>query len=494
MTKQQLKESLNKLDHKALDECTKYYDLVALYESAKFEMSNNDFSKLESLIKESNSEKINNFMLNLLQEDFVYEEAGKKDNSELNLDRIFESEMLAEDKIVPEKCYAKESGKPYYSLKNITDDEYIQYGARTRYNSRARAEEKLRDLQAHVDGEYIDDSNVIKSDKKTNESLNESDIDDSYITYKFGNKILSEQELNKLPDINCFIKSPFKKNGLLFDQVKPIILLYKHVYMDGEDSVPVDVLLREAGVPSPERRNAAGTWRLEYKILDLMYTENDKFYPGKNLKDWVEGNKQVICMRHHRAKKDKYTNEVIEPEWYESIGEGTGQTDLRPYIKSNYKQRESQGLQPDRSHGKGDTVNQSSNAATIKAQTKYNVKDDDNEQDKNNENIVSFNWDLFGESLSNYKENHVKQYFDMNNTNDKRIVTTFNRNKDNNTLNELKKSRRDKMRSKWKKFQDLDEDADIDFNKFFNDDDFRHFCSMNGYSYEKDKDLFLSED
>ena len=146
MTKQQLKESLNKLDHKALDECTKYYDLVALYESAKFEMSNNDFSKLESLIKESNSEKINNFMLNLLQEDFVYEEAGKKDNSELNLDRIFESEMLAEDKIVPEKCYAKESGKPYYSLKNITDDEYIQYGARTRYNSRARAEEKLRDI------------------------------------------------------------------------------------------------------------------------------------------------------------------------------------------------------------------------------------------------------------------------------------------------------------------------------------------------------------
>lgn len=445
MTKQQLKESLNKLDHKALDECTKYYDLVALYESAKFEMSNNDFSKLESLIKESNSEKINNFMLNLLQEDFVYKEAGEKDNSELNLDRIFESEMLAEDKIVPEKCYAKESGKPYYSLKNITDDEYIQYGARTRYNSKARAAEKLRDLQSHVDGEYIDDSNIIKSDNKKTESLSLTEVQNNSgytMTYEFGDTIIEDTELNR--EFLQFIKNPLKKhNTELQEQAKPLLLLYVHVYANGETSVPVEVLLKEAGVPNPERKNAANTWFVEYKILDLARKESDIVYPGKNLKAWVEGDREVIGIRHFRDGHE------------EKIGEGTGLTDLRPYLKE-FKTRASQGLQPDRSHGKGDTKLGDKDYTSDSMPTYMEEPDIKAKGFK-------VNLDFF-ESLENddLKEASDRLTSDLINT----------------------------KRKTYREYVGLDEDAEITEDNL-QDWSFKHMCSLHGWPFEETKKQLL---
>ena len=474
MTKQQIRESLNKLDHRALDECTKYYDLVNLYESVKMNISAESYRQLESLVKKGNAEKISNFLLKPINEAFSYKEVGKKDNSDLNLNNIFKEELLQEDKIVPEKCYAKESGKPYYSLKNITDDEYVQYGARTRYNSKAGAAEKLRDLKAHVDGEYIDDSNVIKSDSKADESLNEANEPENV-------KAIDTKPLNPLKQVSTtladsvmqMVQKPINVSGAHKNEPKIYIWILIKLYQKsngGDPNIAVsrEDLLLATGTP-PERARIDTQQQTLFLQMsgglqgkpgdNLVRLSGKNILPTANLKPFIEGQNQFgIDFR-------KYIGGSKDPE---ILNQPRDAQESDNQLKSR----------------EGWTYNKYGNAEDAPA------PDPNLAPNANNAEITDFDWSMFESfKLNTPYKSIIKETVIVD-----PIATKFISQKGPTTLDEIRKNRKDKMRADWKAFQDLDEDAEIDYKKSFNDEDFKHFCSMHGYSYAKDKDLFLSED
>lgn len=206
--------------------------------------------------------------------------------------------------------------------------------------------------------------NSFKVDLSFFEALNNSDSD---IILSFGKKRIPVNNIN--PETLKMILKPIKKSGELFSEAIALVRLYDNIYNRSEGELITNSvrfrnfttlgrgihredLLRESGSPSYARAGDHSTWFDDFRDLDLAILNDNYVYAGSNLKNWVEGKCPVFYI-------DDSGNPIKDPKnkkygIYRTSGNPEG-IDLTPYTKKSYAVRADQGMQPGRSHGKGDT-------------------------------------------------------------------------------------------------------------------------------------------
>ena len=552
MTKQKLREALNKLDHKALDECTEYYDLVNSFDAIKDKLNESIQVKIEALIKSNKLSDLDKLMSNMMLGEDLEQDSKKQilneschkskkatNIDEASLDEIYEEELNeGRNDLEPVKCKALASGKPYYALFDTKTHNLAKYRARYRYETKEQAQDAINDkdndlgfgkdedkYRKTANGELIDEAlltegeitkgpfevkiyydhskgkyraqaddgihglancrfpvelrdkdciyivsqldwlgnqyNVpqkviigekselaskdmekagVKFDDASAEfsdnffeGLNEEENTDdsefipSDISYEFGDVTFSEDDVS--PEMLQMIKKPLKANGEPFAETIAILRIYDHLINHGERSVTREQILKESGVANWNRQGEHSTWFTELGILGLINLSDNDIYAGPNLSGWVEGTIQPIGTWHHR---DGSTS---------SIGPGNIQgMDLRPLINTKtltVNARADQGLQPDRSHGKGDTK-------TIDTQLKSSgIK--------------------FDGSIAEFPDEFFEELKEEIPTRDSVI-----------------KDRTAKINKLYRKYMSLEEDAEVT-EETINDWGVGHVCSMNGW-------------
>ena len=477
MTKQRLREALNEADHIALDGGAKYYDLVNLFEAVKPQITNDDQKEMEKLVRAKDYEKLHTYMNGIAVRDTdkrnlnkltaaVMDEEFIEDDDELSLDEIWEEELReGRNDLRPKKCKALLSGNTYYAPYDKKEKMFAQYGSRFRYETEDACWDAINDPNNDLGYEVGGKSDFLvkqhKEEKKkekeaTNESLNEASEDEisaDVPQIKFGKKVIDSNSLS--PEIIQMIKKPLKGNGELFDQAKALVKLYDFCYNKGYSSVPREDLLKEAGVPDYARTGSHSLWFTEFKILDLAYLNNNNVYPGKNLRDWVEGN----CTPTGVYTKRDGTQVTIGP------GNPSG-IDLTPYCGRSFNQRSTQGAQPGRSHTKGSTKisgTSHSTASPVASQPKAAPESEPN--------YVTVTLDMF-EALNNsaqLKEEAQKSI-------PKHVIDRTN-----------------KVRSAYRKAANLDEECEIT-EDVLDDFKFRKMCADNGWNFEKTRKSLLRKD
>lgn len=478
MTKQRLREALNKADHIALDGDAKYYDFVNLFEAIKPQITNDDQKEMERLVRSKDYEKLNTYMSGIAARDdnknqnkltaSVMGEELIEDDDELTLDEIWEEELReGRNDLQPKKCKALLSGNTYYAPYDKKEKMFAQYGSRFRYETEEACWDAIRDPNNDLGYEEGGKSDFLvkqhKEEKKkevANESLNEASdetISSDVPQIKFGKKVVNSNSLS--PEIIQMIKKPLKGNGELFDQAKALVKLYDFCYNQGNTSVPREELLKEAGVPDYARVGSHSLWFTEFKILDLAYLDHNAVYPGKNLKDWVEGK----CAPTGTYIKRDGTQITIGP------GNPAG-IDLTPYCSHSFSQRVTQGAQPGRSHTKGGTKISGTSTATPTSSTASPTSSSKSEPESE-PNYITVTLDMF-ESFNNstpLKEGTKKEV-------PKHVVDRVN-----------------KIRSAYRKTADLEEDCEIT-EDMIDDFKFRKMCADNGWNFEKTRKSLLRKD
>ncbi len=154
MTKNQIREALNRFDHQALDEDTQYFDLLTLYEALDPKLTTDDQLTLRKLVNQKDPEKINAYMSNIAERDLL--KSNKPLNTlkeeeiitdDLDLNKIYEEEALEEGRnnLKPVKCKAILSGKSYYSPFDTKIGAFAQYGTRFRYDTKQACQDAIND-------------------------------------------------------------------------------------------------------------------------------------------------------------------------------------------------------------------------------------------------------------------------------------------------------------------------------------------------------------
>ena len=484
MTKQRLREALNKADHIALDGDTKYYDFVNLFEAIKPQITNDDQKEMERLVRSKDYEKLNTYMsgiaardgnknqnkltANVMGEEFI------DDDDELTLDEIWEEELReGRNDLQPKKCKALLSGNTYYAPYDKKEKMFAQYGSRFRYETEEACWDAIKDPDNDLGYEEGGKSASLvkqhKEEKKkekesTVESLNEASdevISPDVKQIKFGEKIIKENSISS--ETFQMITKPLKNNGELFDQAKALVKLYDFCYNKGYRSVKREDLLKAAGVPDFARAGSHSLWFTEFKILDLAYLNNNEVYPGKNLRDWVEGN---ITPTGVYVKRDG-TQVTIGP------GNPRG-IDLTPFCSQTFGQRSTQGAQPGRSHTKGGTKIKGSTPSGSTSATTTPTPSSTSSASESEPNYITLTLDMF-ESVNNvdstkYIKEEVKKPIP------KYIIDRANR-----------------IRAAYRKAANLDEDCEITEN-MIDTFKFEQMCAENGWNFEKARKSLLRKD
>lgn len=236
----------------------------------------------------------------------------------------------------------------------------------SRIDSKEKPEEKVDSKPEAVK------NNKFKVDLSFFEALNSSDSD---ITLLFGKKRISAKSIS--PEALKMILKPIKKSGELFSEAIALVRLYDNIYIRTEEElIENDVryrntghdgrgiyredLLREAGSPSYARAGDHSTWFDDFKDLDLAFLVDNYVYAGSNLRDWVEGKCPAVYLD---AKGEVIKNPKDKKYGYYRTSGNPDGIDLTPFVNKTYDVRAEQGIQPGRSHGKGDTTLSGSSAA-----------------------------------------------------------------------------------------------------------------------------------
>jgi len=192
MTAKQIKESLRKLDHYALDEDLKYYDLLTLFESLEAELTDDDRAEISKLLKDKTKgyEEVNTYLTgvanrdkndnkvdikaSVVDEDYIkseYEMLNDICDEELELN---ESLNEGRNDLIAKKCVSIETHHTYWSPYDTKEKDYAKFGIRFRYEDRESCLEAINDPENDLG--YNDKKPAKSEDEVKDESLLENKL------------------------------------------------------------------------------------------------------------------------------------------------------------------------------------------------------------------------------------------------------------------------------------------------------------------------------
>lgn len=186
-----IREELNKLDLKAIDNDEKFYDLVGLYEGISLDITQEDKKALHDLVNKGDGAAIDTYIAGV---------RNRKNNSNVNaligeeaedtliynpdgdfiddIDAFGAVEDLNENRttLKPVKCHAIVSNKPYWSPYDTKEHEFASFDTRYRYDSRKACSDAIADKDKGLG--YYDDRGE-EAENKKNKHKHEGDLKSS---------------------------------------------------------------------------------------------------------------------------------------------------------------------------------------------------------------------------------------------------------------------------------------------------------------------------